>query len=85
MYANLEKFLPECEVVLLDYSNLEEWLGIDVYDEILFKDFSLPRLQAMYEKTTAAETDWRTVPQNWKRYDPFRTGQTRGKSISQRK
>lgn len=38
-----KKFLPECEVVLLDYSNLEEWLGIDVYDEILFKDFSLPK------------------------------------------
>lgn len=38
-----KKFLPECEVVLLDYSNLEEWLGKDVYDEILFKDFSLPK------------------------------------------
>ena len=38
-----KKFLPECEVVLLDYSNLEEWLGIDVYDEILFRDFSLPK------------------------------------------
>ena len=37
------KFLPECEVVLLDYSNLEEWLGKDVYDEILFRDFSLPK------------------------------------------
>ena len=38
-----KKFLPECEVVLLDYSNLEEWLGKDVYDEILFGDFSLPK------------------------------------------
>lgn len=38
-----QKFLPECEVVLLDYSNLEEWLGKDVYDEILFRDFSLPK------------------------------------------
>lgn len=38
-----KKFLPECEVVLLDYSNLEEWLGKDVYDEILFRDFSLPK------------------------------------------
>lgn len=38
-----KKFLPECEVVLLDYSNLEEWLGNNVYDEILFRDFSLPK------------------------------------------
>lgn len=38
-----KKFLSECEVVLLDYSNLEEWLGKDVYDEILFRDFSLPK------------------------------------------
>lgn len=38
-----QKFLPESEVVLLDYSNLEEWLGKDVYDEILFRDFSLPK------------------------------------------
>lgn len=38
-----KKFLPESEVVLLDYSNLEEWLGKDVYDEILFRDFSLPK------------------------------------------
>ena len=38
-----KKFLPESEVVLLDYSNLEEWLWKDVYDEILFRDFSLPK------------------------------------------
>ena len=35
------KFLPEYEIVLLDYTNLSDWLGHDFYDEYLYKNFSL--------------------------------------------
>ena len=34
-----EKFLPEYEIVVLDYSNLDKYLGKNFYDEILYKDF----------------------------------------------
>ena len=47
-YINLcmktwKKFLPEYEIVLLDYSNLDEWIGFNFYDEYLYKIFSLPK------------------------------------------
>lgn len=48
-YLNLcmstwKKFLPEYEIVLLDYSSLSKWLGEDYYDKILYtKLFSLPK------------------------------------------
>jgi hypothetical protein len=29
------KFLPEHEIVLLDYSNLEQWIGKDCYPRFL--------------------------------------------------
>ncbi len=38
-----QKFLPEYEVVVLDYSNLDDWLGKDFFDKSLFNDFSLPK------------------------------------------
>ena len=38
-----EKFLPECEIVVLDYSNLDEWLGKDYFDKSLYHNFSLPK------------------------------------------
>lgn len=38
-----QKFLPEYEVVVLDYSNLDDWLGKDFFDKSLFKNFSLPK------------------------------------------
>lgn len=41
--ATWKNFLHESEIVLLDYSNLDEWLGKDFYDEVLYKDFSLPK------------------------------------------
>ena len=37
-----KKFLPEYEIIILDYSNLDEWLGYKYYDEYLYKTFSLP-------------------------------------------
>ena len=37
-----EKFLPEYDINVIDYSNLNEYLGENYFDEILFKDFSLP-------------------------------------------
>lgn len=36
------KFLPEYEVVILDYSNLNDYLDKNYFDNILFKKFSLP-------------------------------------------
>lgn len=37
-----KKFLPEYEIVILDYSNLENWLGKDFYPNTLYEHFSLP-------------------------------------------
>jgi mannosyltransferase OCH1-like enzyme len=47
-YLNLcmrtwSKFLPEYEIVFLNYSNLGEWLGEIFFDEVLYKKFSLPQ------------------------------------------
>lgn len=38
-----KKFLPEYEIVLIDYKNLDNWLGKNYYDPILYKNFSLPK------------------------------------------
>ncbi|MBR2069433.1 MAG: FkbM family methyltransferase [Candidatus Gastranaerophilales bacterium] len=38
-----EKFLPEYKIIILNYSNLNEWLGYEYYDEYLYKNFSLPK------------------------------------------
>ena len=32
-----KKFLPEYEIVLLDYNNLDKWLGTNYYDKNLYK------------------------------------------------
>lgn len=37
-----KKFLPDYEVVILDYSNLDTWLGKDFYPKFLYNHFSLP-------------------------------------------
>lgn len=37
-----EKFLPDYEIVILDYTNLDHWLGKDFYPSILYEHFSLP-------------------------------------------
>jgi hypothetical protein len=36
-----EKFLPDYEVVVLDYSNLDQWLGKYFFDRSLYNNFSL--------------------------------------------
>ena len=36
------KFLPEYEIIVVDYSNLKEYIG-DFYDESLYSNFSLPK------------------------------------------
>lgn len=36
-------FLPDYEVVVVDYSTLDKWLGKGFFDEILYSDFSLPK------------------------------------------
>ena len=38
-----KKFLPEYEIVILDYANLNQWLGENFFDNILYKKFSLPK------------------------------------------
>ena len=35
------KFLPEYEIIVVDYSNIDKYLGKNFYDEILYKDFRL--------------------------------------------
>ena len=37
-----KKYLPEYEIVVLNYSNLFEWIDKDTFDEIIYTDFSLP-------------------------------------------
>lgn len=37
-----KKYLPEYEIVILNYSNLFEWIERNTFDEILYTDFSLP-------------------------------------------
>jgi hypothetical protein len=36
-------FLPDYEIVVLDYANLEQWLGKGCYDKSLYTNFSLPK------------------------------------------
>jgi hypothetical protein len=38
-----ERFLPEYEIITLDYSNLDQWIGKGCYDSSLYKNFSLPK------------------------------------------
>ena len=38
-----EKFLPEYEIVILDYKNLDNWLGKNYFDKTLYEKFSLPK------------------------------------------
>jgi hypothetical protein len=38
-----KKFLPEYEVVMLDYANLDQWLGKNCYDKSLYENFTLPK------------------------------------------
>ena len=37
------KFLPEYEIVVLNYANLDQWIGQDCYDPSLYINFSLPK------------------------------------------
>ena len=37
-----KKFLPEYEVIVVDYSNIDKYLGKNFYDDILYTDFPLP-------------------------------------------
>ncbi len=36
-----KKFLPEYEIIVIDYSNIDKYLGKNFYDKILYKDFPL--------------------------------------------
>ena len=36
------KYLPDYEIIILNYSNLFEWIDKNTFDEILYTDFSLP-------------------------------------------
>lgn len=36
-----KKFLPEYEIIIVDYSNIDKYLGKNFYDNILYKDFPL--------------------------------------------
>lgn len=37
------KFLPEYEVIVLNYSNLSDYISKDYYDDYLYNNFSLPK------------------------------------------
>lgn len=39
--ATWNKFLPDYEIIILDYSNLDKWLGEGYFDKSLYKHFSL--------------------------------------------
>ena len=34
-----KKYLPDYEIIVLNYSNLFEWIEKDTFDEILYLDF----------------------------------------------
>ncbi len=36
-------YLPEYEIVILDYSNIDKWLGKKFFDKSLYKYYSLPK------------------------------------------
>jgi hypothetical protein len=38
-----QKFLPDYEIVILDYSNLDKWLGENFYPKNFYINFSLPK------------------------------------------
>lgn len=38
-----KKFLPDYEIIILDYSKLDKWLGKKYFDNILYEKFSLPK------------------------------------------
>jgi hypothetical protein len=38
-----QKFLPDYEIIIVDYSDLDDLLGKDYYDRILYSDFSLAK------------------------------------------
>ena len=40
--ASWRKYLPDYEIVILDYSNLDCWLGKNYYPDFLYKNLSLP-------------------------------------------
>ena len=40
--ASWKKYLPDYEIVILDYFNLENWFGKDFYPQVLYEKFSLP-------------------------------------------
>lgn len=42
-FESWQKYLPEYEIVLLNYSNLFNWIENDTFDEVLYKDFSLAK------------------------------------------
>jgi len=47
-YLNLcletwKKFLPEYEIIILDYTNIDEYLGKNYFDKYLYKNFNLAK------------------------------------------
>ena len=44
-----KKFLPDYEIVILDYSNLDEWIGKNYFDRSLYKNFLLQCKQMQYD------------------------------------
>ena len=37
-----KKYLPEYEIIILDYDNLNDWIGKNYYNKVLYEKFSLP-------------------------------------------
>ena len=38
-----KKFLPDYEIVILNYSNYEQWIGKNFYSPLLFEKFTIPQ------------------------------------------
>ena len=42
--ATWKKFLPDYEIIVLNYDNLSKWIGKNYFDKTLYSDFSLPKI-----------------------------------------
>ena len=36
-----KKYLPDYEIIVLNYSNIDEWIGKNYYDKVLYKKFTI--------------------------------------------
>lgn len=71
-----KKFLPDYKIHILDYSNLDKYLEKDYYDDILYKEFTLPKQAdaircALLKKYGGIWLDTDTIITNYNAKDYF--------------